>query len=381
MIFGKPVVPVSGIRFRVTYLISAHKELAYAMARDICYEQTVEFPEDITPEGDIKDKIVGHIEDFVEAGPGKFRAVISYAVETAGGDLVQLLNVIFGNISIKPGIKVKQLSLPREITSLFKGPRFGTDGLRALFNVSHRPLICTALKPMGLSAAQLAEQAYQFAKGGIDMIKDDHGLANQAFCTFEERLFRCVEAVEKANRETGKACVYMPNVTAPADKIMERVKKAKDAGAGALLISTGLVGIDTMRLIAETDAFGLPVMAHPSFWGSFITSPENGFSHYVLYGQLMRLAGADITVFPNYGGRFSFSREECIEIAEASSEPMGHIKPIFPAPGGGMTTDRAKDMLEVYGREFVLLMGGGLHRHSDDLVENSRYFIRMLESM
>ena len=45
-----------------------------------------------------------------------------------------------------------------------------------------------------------------------------------------------------------------------------------------------------------------------------------------------------------------------------------------------MTSDRAKDMLEVYGREFVLLSGGGMHRHSSDLAENARFFVNMLSS-
>jgi hypothetical protein len=44
------------------------------------------------------------------------------AVETAADDLVQLLNVVFGNISIKPGIRVEALTLPREITARFRGP-------------------------------------------------------------------------------------------------------------------------------------------------------------------------------------------------------------------------------------------------------------------
>lgn len=85
-----------------------------------------------------------------------------------------------------------------------------------------------------------------------------------------------------------------------------------------------------------------------------------------------------MTVFPNYGGRFSFTREECAQIAEACRQEMGGMKTIFPTPGGGMTTDRAHDMLEVYGREFVLLIGGGLHRRGPDLTRNAEYFVDMV---
>ena len=39
-----------------------------------------------------------------------------------------------------------------------------------------RALTCSALKPQGLPAAALADLARRFAQGGIDYIKDDHGL-------------------------------------------------------------------------------------------------------------------------------------------------------------------------------------------------------------
>src|SRR5690606_2754524 len=141
------------------------------------------------------------------APEGGFEATISYAVETTGCELTQFLNVVFGNSSIKPGIRVERLDLPPGLLNAFKGPRLGRDGLRALLGVPTRPLLCTALKPMGLSAKALAEFAYRFALGGMDVIKDDHGLANQSFAPFKERVERCAEAVARANRETGGNCI------------------------------------------------------------------------------------------------------------------------------------------------------------------------------
>lgn len=379
----KPVaIPqLKGARFTVSYMLSGDEELAGKMARDICFEETVEFPEDLTPAGDIMEGIVGRIDDFKKIADRTFRADISYALETAGGDLVQFLTVVFGNISIKPGIRVDSLDLPRDLVAWFRGPRFGAAGLREILGIRHRPLICTALKPMGLPPKDLAGQAYDFALGGIDLIKDDHGLADHAFCGFEDRVKYCAEAVGKANRSTGLSCAYVPNITGPAHEVRRRAEFAKREGAGGLLISPMLTGFDMMRLVAEDDGLALPIIAHPAFSGSFVTSGENGMSHRALYGQLMRLAGADASVFPNFGGRFSFSREECEEIVKGCREDIGGLKSILPAPGGGMTTDRARDLREIYGLDFILLIGAGLHRRGDDLTENSRYFIRMLDEM
>lgn len=371
-------LPSSGERFTVTYLLSGDEPDAYAQACDICLEQTVEFPDDLVPAGPIRDHVLGQIVSFERVGPHRYRAVVSYAVETVGDELTQFLNVVFGNISIKPGIRVERFDLCESLLRHFRGPRFGQAGWREILGVYDRPLLCTALKPMGLSPAQLAEIAYQCALGGLDIIKDDHGLADQAFCPFEERVERCAEAVARANRETGLNCLYMPNVTAPADRVRERARFAREHGAGALLICPGITGFDAMRQLADDETIGLPIMSHPSFSGSLVLSGENGISHYALYGQLQRLAGADASIYPNFGGRFSFSREECLSIVAGCHDPMGKIKPIFATPGGGMSLQSLPALREVYGSQVIYLIGGGLHRHGDDLVENVRYFLRLV---
>ncbi|MZP29797.1 ribulose 1,5-bisphosphate carboxylase large subunit [Heliobacterium undosum] len=372
-------------RFSVLYRLTGDEATALNKAKDICLEQSVEFPGDLLPEGFIREHIVGRIESFGpatashETAPA-YHANISFDVETASGELTQLLNVIFGNISIKPGITVESIDLPDSLLRQFQGPRFGREGLREWLGVPQRPLLFTALKPMGLSSEELAKMAYQCALGGIDIIKDDHGLTNQVFAPFEERVSRCAEAVERANRETGQQCVYVANVTAPMDQLISRARYAKAAGAKGLMVAPALVGLDAMRLLAEDDEIALPIFSHPAFQGSYVTSPGNGIAHPALFGQITRLAGADAVIYPNFGGRFSFSRAECKAIARGTEMPMGAIKPIFPCPGGGMSLEAIPDMLDVYGRDVIFLIGGGLFRHGPDLTENCRYFRQLVES-
>lgn len=373
---------LSGERFSIFYRLGGTEDEARARARDICLEQTVEFPEDLVPAGPIRDEVVGRVENIqrVLTGPlpapgkGYYFARISFPVEAAGDDLSQLLNVVLGNISLKPLIRAESLDLPPSMLARFRGPRFGREGLRDMTGVSERPLLSTALKPMGLAPADLAELAYRFALGGIDLIKDDHGLTNQTFCRFEERLARCTEAVAKANRQTGGRSLYLPNVTAPPEEMLRRARLARQAGAGGLLICPGICGLDAMRAVADDDATALPIMAHPAFQGSFVVRPDEGFAHGLIFGTIARLAGADATIFPNFGGRFSFSRAECQEIAAAAEMPLGSLRPIFPVPAGGLTLARVPEVQQVYGRELVILVGGGLFKHGPDVVENCREF-------
>ena len=377
MIKDNVVFKIEDSRFKVAYKVFGSEKEALERAKDICVEQTVEFPEELVPEGLIRDYILGRIETFEKAGEDEYLAEISYHVETSAFEFTQLLNVLFGNISIKPFIRVEKLMLNKELLQMFKGPRFGIKGLREIMGVPERPILATALKPMGLSSKALADLAYQFALGGIDLIKDDHGLSDQRFAPYEERVRLCAEAVAKANAETGRKSIYVPNITAPYMDLVNRARYARDCGAGGVLIAPGITGFDAMKAISENDELNLPVVCHPSFMGSFVTGPY-GISHHALFGQIVRLAGADATIYPNYGGRFSFSKQECKSIAEASSQQMGTLKPIFPCPGGGMSIEKVPDMLETYGRDVVFLIGGGLFKNGPDLVENCRYFSRMI---
>jgi ribulose-bisphosphate carboxylase large chain len=148
---------MNGERFSVTYHLQGNAPDARARAGIIGYEQTVELPADLIPAGRIRDEIVGQVEHFAPAPNGGFTARIRYAIETSAFELTQLLNVMFGNTSLQPGIRVVALQLGAALLRHFPGPRFGIAGLRQRLDVTHRPLLCAALKPMGLSAPALAK--------------------------------------------------------------------------------------------------------------------------------------------------------------------------------------------------------------------------------
>jgi ribulose-bisphosphate carboxylase large chain len=369
---------LSGERFQVVYRIAGDSTRVKAIATEICFDQTVELPEEIVPPGEVRDVIVGQIEK-IEQSDYSAAVTISYPIETASTGLPQLLNVLFGNISLMPGIQVMALHLSGRILIEYTGSNFGISGLRLLLKAFDRPLLSASIRPMGLVAEALAQVAYQLALGGIDIVKDDHGLANQPFAPYEARVWRCAQAVAKANRETGVNCIYAPNITAPVDQIIERALFAKRAGAGALMISYGLTGFDALRMLTSDKRIDLPVIAHPALFGSFVTTPTSGISPYVLFGQLMRLAGADASIFVNYGGRYPYTPEQCQSVAEGCVVPMGHLPAIFPVPSSGLTLERLPELREFYGRDVIFHIGTGLYRSGHDLTANARLFAQQVQ--
>lgn len=373
-------------RFTVTYRIVADDEAdAQARAHAIALEDTVEIPRDVVPAGYIEDTVLGRVESVVAQSGNVWISRIAYHIDAVGRELPQLLNVVLGNASILAGVKAIDFAANADITERFPGARFGAAGLRELTGRETDGYVCPVIKPQGSSTETLAELCYLTAVAGADIIKEDHGLANQDKSPFKERVVACADAVARANSERAAQgdttrALYFANITGHGDQVRQDAYFAKEAGAAGILLIPGLLGFDAINRLAQDTDFGLPIMVHPSHLGPYVLSPDHGYSHAMLFGQLMRLAGADISVFPNYGGRFGFSVDECKSIAAACSTADGIGTPILPSPGGGMSLDRMSDMMALYGKDCVYLLGGSLLRYGDKVGDAIREMRQALAS-
>jgi ribulose-bisphosphate carboxylase large chain len=314
----------------------------------------------------ILEEIAARVESIHAVGED-FEVVLGIATGTTGGETSQLVNMLFGNCSLQPEVSLVDIRFPAGFAANFPGPRFGIEGIRAVTGARGRALTCAALKPLGSTVAQLAALARTFALAGIDVVKDDHGLANQAFSPFAERVPAVQGALEAANRETGGRTVYAPTFSGGPRQLAEHARIARQAGVGMALVAPMLVGLPVFRDLREE--LGIPILAHPAFAGAARIAPA------LLIGKLFRLLGADATIFPNHGGRFPYSHATCLGIAHAAREPWEGLKPALPVPAGGMTVERVDEMISGFGTDTMLLIGGGLLTAGAALPERSRAFV------
>jgi len=355
------VTPIT-MRLTVTYHLAGPSRAAAATAADIAFEQTVELPPDAVP-SDVAARVAGRVESVKPLGRGGGRsvAVISFDPAVVCGDLPQLLNLLFGNISLKSGIFVADIAWPEELLEALPGPALGLAGVRDLTRVRGRPLVCIALKPLGLSTARLATLAYQLAFAGIDIIKDDHSLVDQPTAPFRERVARCQEAVTRANDETGGNAQYFPNVTGAPPDLTDRAGFARQVGCRGVVVNALPAGLGSLGALG---VLGLAVMSHPSLAGAFFHA-DHGIAPDVLLGDVFRLAGSDAVIYPNVGGRFKFSRATCVAINARLRQPLGPVAPAFPVPAGGIDAARVPHWIERYGADTIFLLGGSLYRQPD----------------
>lgn len=351
---------------RVAYHVTASTQSDLdARVESLLLEQTVELPRAALRDPFVLENIVGRLVSVKALIDAKHEVIIDFPISATGNDPAQFLNVLFGNSSIQDHVLLADLRLPDpaawpERAQALPGPRFGGVGLRKLVGVEGRALTSTALKPIGLSTARLAQLCGLFAEAGVDIIKDDHGLANQSFHPFVDRVRACQKAIAEANRTTGGQSIYVPNLMGTPTVVLEQLKVARAEGVRAVMVAPMLLGMPFMAEIAVNHA-SMPIIAHPSFGGATRISPE------LLYGKLFPLYGADATIFANFGGRFSYSKPTCRALADALTKPVEPgILPTLPMPAGGIKYQNVAEVLAFYGKDVILLIGGGLYEAGDD---------------
>ncbi len=357
------------LRVIAVYRVRGEAGVIAARSEAIAVEQSVEMPLDAIDDPHILADIVGRVDGITALDDNLFEVRIGLALATIGDDAGQLLNVLFGNTSLHDDAMLWDVEIPAELARGFGGPRHGMRGLRARAEAAGRALTCSALKPQGLSPGRLAELTEAFARGGLDFVKDDHGLADQSYARFADRVRACAEAARRAAAATGRLTHYVPSLSGNLDRMRAQIRLARGEGVDTVMLAPMVAGFaNVLMLVREFP--DVAVLAHPSMGGAARIAPA------CLIGKLFRLLGADAVIFPNHGGRFGYTERTCRDIAANARAPWHGLAPAMPVPAGGMRLARVPEMLDFYGPDTMLLIGGSLLAARERLTEATEEFVR-----
>jgi ribulose-bisphosphate carboxylase large chain len=164
----------------------------------------------------------------------------------------------------------------------------------------------------------------------------------------------------------------VPSLSGDLDAMRAQIAIAIDAGLDTVMAAPMIVGLANFHRLVR-DHPGVAFLAHPALAGARIAPP-------LLIGKLFRLLGADAVVFPNHGGRFGYSPDTCRALARAALDPAGGQRPCVPVPAGGMTPERVGEILDFYGPDIMLLIGGGLLAARERLVAETAAFVTQVKA-
>ena len=355
-------------RFTVTYNVRCTAAEIDTRAQAIAVEQSVEMPLGGIEDQTVLSDIVGSVRGIDDLGHGVFAVRIGLATATVGDDAGQLLNMVFGNTSLHDDVVLRDIAIPGSLAALFGGPRHGVAGLRGRLGLQRRALTGSALKPQGLPPEALAMLAEQLTRGGVDFVKDDHGLADQHYARFAERVRACAAGVWRGVRATGHPTRYVPSLTGNLDQLRARAALARNEGLDCVMLAPMICGFPAMQALVR-DFPDMAFFAHPSLGGARI-APD------LLIGKLFPLIGADAVIFPSFGGRFGYACETCRRLADNARRDDAGMKAALPVPAGGMTLERTGEILDFYGADTMLLIGGDLLMARGRITEETERFTR-----
>ncbi|RQG91477.1 type III ribulose-bisphosphate carboxylase [Natrarchaeobius halalkaliphilus] len=305
----------------------------------------------------------------VACGIDGSRVTVAYPADLfETGSMPQILSCIAGNImgmKAVDSIRLEDCTWPASIVDGFPGPQFGTSVANELLDAGERPVLATVPKPkVGLSTSAHVDVGEAAWRGGIDLLKDDENLTDQAFNPFEDRLAESLAARDRVQEDVGERKDYLVNVTAETNKMLERVDLVAEHGGGFVMIDVITCGWSAVQTVRERCAdHGLAIHAHRAMHAAFDRTDHHGVSMRVI-AQIARLCGVD-HIHTGTAGLGKLENEDTPGINAWLHGECHGLQPVLPVASGGLHPGVVDQLIDALGTDICIQAGGGIHGHPD----------------
>jgi ribulose-bisphosphate carboxylase large chain len=250
---------------------------------------------------------------------------------------------------------------------------------REYLNKYGRPLLGATVKPkLGLSAKNYGRVVYEALRGGLDFTKDDENINSQPFMRWRDRFLHSMEAVNRAQAETGEIKGHYCNVTAATmEDMYERAEFAKELGSVIVMIdlTVGYTAIQSMAKWARRN--GVLLHLHRAGHGTYTRQKNHGVSFRVM-AKWMRLAGVDHIHAGTVVGKLEGDPNmvagyyDVLRTDKAAPDPLkglyfeqdwASMPGVMPVASGGIHAGQMHQLLHYLGEDVILQFGGGTIGH------------------
>ncbi len=321
--------------------------------------------------------------DPVPGTPGQYIALIAYDLDLfEEGSIANLTSSIIGNVfgfKALKALRLEDMRIPPHYVKTFQGPPHGIVMEREYLNKFGRPLLGATTKPkLGLSARNYGRVVYEALRGGLDFTKDDENINSQPFMRWRDRYLASMEAVNRAQAETGEIKGHYLNVTAGTmEDMYERAEFAKQLGSVIVMmdLTVGYTAMTSMSKWARRN--GVILHLHRAGHGTYTRQKTHGVSFRVI-AKWCRLLGVDHihagTVVGKLEGDPDMIRgyyDTCRANHLAANPVTGiyfdqdwaSMPGVMPVASGGIHAGQMHQLLDYLGEDCILQFGGGTIGH------------------
>jgi ribulose-bisphosphate carboxylase large chain len=321
--------------------------------------------------------------DPVPGQPDQFMAYIAYDLDLfEEGSIANLSSSIIGNVfgfKALKALRLEDMRIPPHYAKTFQGPAHGVVMEREYLGKYGRPLLGATVKPkLGLSARNYGRVVYEALRGGLDFTKDDENINSQPFMRWRDRFVHCMEAVGKAEAETGEVKGHYLNVTAATmEDMYERAGFAKELGSVIVMIdlTVGYTAIQSMAKWARKN--GVLLHLHRAGHSTYTRQKNHGVSFRVI-AKWMRLAGVDHLHAGTAVGKLEGDPAtvrgyyETLRCDKTEPDPTrglyfeqdwASLPAVMPVASGGIHAGQMHQLLSLFGDDVILQFGGGTIGH------------------
>jgi ribulose-bisphosphate carboxylase large chain len=287
-----------------------------------------------------------------------------FSIEVGG--VPQILSIIAGNLfglhSIDK-IRLEDVWFPKSIRKQFKGPKFGSAGIRKILDRPKKPLVGTIVKPkIGLSPKDTARYVYESGKGGLTNSKDDETLVDQIFCPLEDRTVLIAESIDRLRSE-GHKMVHAINVSTSGHQILEVAEKAQAWGANQIMVDVLTCGFAAVQVLAEDRSIKVPVHVHRTMHGAMTRDPLHGIAMLPI-AKLCRMCGGDALHVGTLGiGKMEGDAKGDRDNIDACFDTSVGYKDVMPVCSGGIYPGLVDRIVAAAGMNVQIQAGGGVAGH------------------
>ena len=314
----------------------------------------------------------------------QFIAYIAYPLDLfEEGSVVNLMSSIVGNVfgfKAVRALRLEDLRLPVAYLKTFQGPPHGIRVERDKLNKHGRPLLGCTIKPkLGLSPRNYGRAVYECLRGGLDFTKDDENINSQPFMRWRDRYEFVMEAVRKAEADTGERKGHYLNVTAGTfEDMMERAEFAKELGSPIIMVDYLTAGFTAHTSLSKwCRRNGMLLHCHRAMHAVIDRQKEHGI-HWRVLAKWLRMAGGDHVHNGTVVGKLEGDRAATMAVNDLLREDFvpedpsrgvyfdqswASLPPVFPVASGGIHVWHMPDLVAIFGDDAVLQFGGGTLGH------------------